>query len=84
MTDSQMHDPFQPDTYVGYGSVPGTVEETEPDAAGPADGTIDEVLERVGEDHELAQAALDAEQAKDEPRKTLIGRLEKVLAAEPA
>jgi hypothetical protein len=47
------------------------------------DGTVDEVLARVGDDTELAQAALDAEQAKgDDARKTLVEGLEAVLDTE--
>ncbi len=50
---------------------------------GPADGTVDEVLESVGDDKAKAQAALDAENAKDKPRKTLVEELEGILADEP-
>lgn len=49
------------------------------DAAETAqDGTIADVLAAVGEDPVAARAALDAEQAKDKPRTTLVGRLEHI------
>ena len=40
-----------------------------------ADGKVDEVLAAVGDDPVLAQAALDAEKASPNPRKTLVDRL---------
>lgn len=43
------------------------------------DGTISEVLEWVGDDAEKAQAALDAENLKESPRKTLVDELETVI-----
>lgn len=42
------------------------------------EGTINEVMEWVGEDQDRAQTALDAE-LTDKGRKTLIDRLEEVL-----
>ena len=48
----------------------------------PVDGTVDEVLGRVGDDPALAQAALEAEQAKgDKARSTLVEKLGAVAAA---
>lgn len=44
------------------------------------EGTVKEVLEWVGEDKDRAQAALDAENATDEPRKSLIKELGEVLS----
>lgn len=45
--------------------------------------TVDEVLAAVGDDPGQAQAALDDELAQEEPRSTLVSKLEK-LAAPPA
>lgn len=42
--------------------------------------TVAEVLDRVGDDPDLARAALDAEQASDKPRSTLVDRLTKIAA----
>lgn len=44
--------------------------------ANPADGTIEEVLERVGESPDQAREALEAERAKQSPRSTLVEQLE--------
>lgn len=43
------------------------------------DGTVAETMAWVGEDVERAQAALDAELAKDKPRSTLVAQLESLL-----
>lgn len=43
--------------------------------AGPADGTIAEVLARVGEDRDLARSTLEAESARAEPRSSLVRQL---------
>ena len=44
--------------------------------------TVDEILADVGTDQELAQAALEAEQAKgDKARSSLVEKLEAILAA---
>lgn len=48
---------------------------TEPVSDFDVTGTADEVLERVGDDPAKAQAALDAENASDKPRKTLVEKL---------
>lgn len=42
------------------------------------DGTAADVLAWVGEDPERAEEALEAEQAKDKPRSTLVKQLEKL------
>jgi hypothetical protein len=48
---------------------------------GPAAGTIDEVLGRVGDDRDAAAAALAAEQAKgDKARTTLVDKLQALVA----
>lgn len=52
--------------------------QSEPD---PTEGSVAEVLERVGADSEAAAVVLEAEQAKDKPRKSLIEGLESVIAA---
>jgi hypothetical protein len=45
-------------------------------------GTINEIKAWVGDDKEKAQAALDAENAKESPRSTLVDWLEGVLEEE--
>lgn len=45
--------------------------------------TVAKVLKWVGSDRTRAQTALDAEQAKAEPRVTLVDSLNEALAAEP-
>lgn len=47
------------------------------------DHTIKEVLDEVGDDPVKAQAALEAEEAAEKPRKTLLAALTKVLEAAP-
>ena len=47
--------------------------EADPD---PAAGTIEEVLDRVGDDPDQAREALEAERAKQSPRSTLVEQLE--------
>ena len=46
---------------------------------GVPQGTVGEVLEWVGDDKERARAALDAEHATGEPRKSLVRRLEEQI-----
>jgi len=46
------------------------------------EGTVQEVLDWVGEDKDRAQKALDAESSRDEPRTTLVSALEAVVEAE--
>jgi hypothetical protein len=48
----------------------------------PPDGTVDDVLGWVDGDPARARAALDAEQAREKPRSTLVTDLEGVLAAD--
>jgi hypothetical protein len=43
--------------------------------------TADFILLEVGDDPDLAQAALDAEQARETPRKVLSTRLRQIIAA---
>lgn len=47
------------------------------------DHTIKEVLDEVGDDPVKAQAALDAENATEKPRKTLVAALTKVAETAP-
>jgi hypothetical protein len=47
------------------------------------DGTAADVLAWVGDDQERADEALEAEQAKDKPRSTLVKQLEKLAAVDP-
>lgn len=49
----------------------------------PTDGTVQTVLDQVGDDPVAAQAALEAEQAKDNPRVTLVAKLEAIAATAP-
>jgi hypothetical protein len=41
----------------------------------PVDGTIDALMAWVGDDKDRAVQALEAEQAKDKPRSTVVKRL---------
>ncbi|GII88268.1 hypothetical protein Ssi03_62580 [Sphaerisporangium siamense] len=64
---------------------------TEPDIGGPdadgqddapeqvPDGTVEQVMTWVGEDAGRARAALEAEESRPSPRKSLITRLEELL-----
>lgn len=52
-------------------------------APDPADGTVAQVLEQVGDDPDLAREALDAESGKDKPRATLVSKLEAIIEAAP-
>lgn len=49
----------------------------------PTAEKVEDILAAVGEDPVLAAAALETEQAKDKPRKTLVSALE-ALTAPPA
>lgn len=66
----------------------GDLEDPEGDSASPdgedavPSGSVDEVLTWVGEDRERAAQAREAEQAKSSPRKTLLARLDELLAEE--
>jgi hypothetical protein len=65
-------------------SAPGEQETPEEQAPGEQDltvptGTINEIKAWVGDDQEKAQAALDAENEKENPRSTLVDWLEGVL-----
>lgn len=79
-------DSHQQTTSLG-GTKPGAVvteksaDEGEEDNA-PNRGTVTEVLERVGEDKELAKEALEAEEASENPRSTLVDELETLLEEE--
>lgn len=44
----------------------------------PSDGTVAEVLAWVGGDPDRARTALGIENGRDEPRSTLVGKLEKI------
>lgn len=46
----------------------------------PNTGSVDDILERVGDDADLAAEVLEAEQAEKKPRTTLIEGLEAVIA----
>jgi hypothetical protein len=46
--------------------------------------TVDEILADVGEDQTKAAAALEAENAKSKPRKTLVAKLEAIANPAPS
>mgnify|MGYP001133706192 CR=1 FL=1 len=48
----------------------------------PVDGTIDDLMAWVGDDKERAGQALEAEQAKDKPRSTVVKRLAAMAGSE--
>jgi len=54
-----------------------------PDPDAVPDGTAADVLAWVGDDHDKAAKALEAEQAREKPRSTLVAALEKLAAREP-
>lgn len=45
--------------------------------------TADAILAQVGTDTELAQAALELEEAREKPRTTLVAKLRKITEAAP-
>lgn len=51
----------------------------EPAADAVPEGSVDEVTAWVGQDKERAARALEAEKAKDKPRKTAVAELEAIL-----
>jgi hypothetical protein len=68
---------------VRYGLVKPSKEEkaAEKVATTTAGGTVKDVLAEVGDDAEKATAALEAEQASEKPRKSLVEKLEAIVAA---
>lgn len=67
---------------VAEDSAPEFVLEPDPqpvDDQAALEGTVADVLDWVGDDPVRAQAALDAEKAKDAPRSTLMASLEKLV-----
>jgi hypothetical protein len=65
-----------------FGAIAGV---TVPDAAVDSDSKpakVEDILAEVGDDKEKAQAALDSEQGQTKPRKSLVEKLQAVLAAE--
>ncbi len=53
-----------------------------PEEVKVSDLNVDEALEMVGDDKELAAQALEAEKASSHPRSTLVSGLEAVIAGE--
>ncbi|RDZ49311.1 hypothetical protein C5C07_20385 [Haloferax sp. Atlit-4N] len=49
------------------------------DGGSDKEPTVKEILDEVGDDKEKAQTALDAENAKDKPRASLVDPLQKIL-----
>ena len=76
MAENYFHDPYRSGVNPGPVTQEAGEEVKYPNAPR---GTSREVLEWVGEDPERAQFALDRENAGDEPRKTLIDKLEKLV-----
>lgn len=70
---------IDPDAYDLHAPLGAFVEDEEPEAEAPHPDTVEGVLAEVGDDKEKAQAALDAENAKEKPRSTLVGQLEQIL-----
>ena len=65
----------------------GLLEKVKGDAPADTSGSenpdsVDAILAEVGDDKAKAQTALDAETAKDKPRKTLVSKLEAIVKAE--
>lgn len=78
------HDPYAPqDPYIVEAKRPESKEPVATPVETPEvevpKGTTAEVLEWVGSDKAKAQRALDAEEATDKPRKTLVGELKEIL-----
>lgn len=70
---------------VSFGAIAGVSAATEPAAEErslPKAPTVEEILEQVGSDKELAEVALEEEKA-GKNRKTLIEKLDAVLSATP-
>lgn len=57
--------------------------EARAEAEQAAGDTVEQVLDRVGEDPVLAAEALRVENAKAQPRVTLVARLERIAARDP-
>jgi hypothetical protein len=73
------HSPVEPlDDEAAALLEPAPEESKEPPAELDIDGTAADVLAWVGEDPERAAVALEAEQAKEKPRSTLVKQLEKL------
>lgn len=68
-------------TATGDGDVPGAAKDTDEDKVPEGSATV--VLEWVGSDPARAQAALDAEKARNQPRTGLTAALEKIAAWQP-
>jgi hypothetical protein len=70
---------------VKAGPRPKAPEASDPDlAVGPVpeDMTVEQTLEWVAGDRRRAQAAIDAEESRKEPRTTLIGNLQRITTAQ--
>ena len=57
----------------------GPTESVDGSGSGPADGNVEEILDRVGDDQAAAAEALEAEQAKSKPRKSLVEKLQAIV-----
>lgn len=69
--------PSQLEVERGLVPVPEDSEADTSDDSEVPDGTTQDVLDWVGDDSDRAQQALDAEQARDTPRTTLVAELER-------
>jgi hypothetical protein len=83
------HSPVEPLDGEARALLEPQAEEPEQELESPAgrpeeldiDGTAADVLAWVGEDPDRAEEALEAEQAKDKPRSTLVKQLEKLAGS---
>jgi hypothetical protein len=58
----------------------GPADSVDGSGSGPADGKVEDILDRVGDDADAAREALDAEQAKgDKARKSLVEKLQAIV-----
>lgn len=60
------------------GGAPAAVKDPQPVAETVPDGTAETVLAWVGDDTGRAREAIAAEEARDKPRKTLLGKLDPI------
>ena len=75
------HDPFRPKSRIpeGYESTKAEVHDPAEEANKVPSGTLKELKAWIDDDPDRAQAALDAEEAHEEPRKSVIAELKKII-----
>ena len=76
-----MSNPFAPRKIKAI-TKPAPVEIAAPEQVeeAPFEGSVKETLDWVGGDKERAETALEAEEAKEEPRKSLVKSLKEIIA----